>query len=213
MHLHPITKLQREHSNMWRVQQVMHLQLERLWRGEPTDSALLANAFYYMRKFPSTVHHPKEDLIYEKLLEAGTPLAKEVSHILSQHEELYEIEDELIDLVLQLPKCRERVLQLGRRYLTIQTEHMEIEERLLFPQARKLLTASDWREVRALAGEVEDPLFGRRIAARFQSLYDYLLREAANDGLTVPGTGPRAANAAAAKTVAASRRARVTRHA
>lgn len=213
MHLHPITKLQREHSNMWRVQQVMHLQLERLWRGEPTDSALLANAFYYMRKFPSVVHHPKEDMIYEKLLEAGTPLAKEVRHILTQHEELYEIEDELIDLVLQLPKCRERVLQLGRRYLNIQTEHMETEERLLFPQARKLLTAGDWREVRAHFEALKDPLFGRRVAARFQSLYDYLLREAADDGLAVPGAEPRTANVPAAKTVAASRRARMTRHA
>lgn len=213
MYLHPITKLQREHSNMWRVQQVMHLQLERLWRGEPTDSALLANAFFYMRKFPSAVHHPKEDMIYEKLLESGTPLAKEVSHILSQHEELYEIEDELIDLVLQLPKCRERVLQLGRRYLSIQAEHMDTEERLLFPQARKLLTASDWRAVRAHFEELKDPLFGTRVAARFQSLYDYLLREAAENGLAVPGAELRTANTAAPTTLAASRRARMTPHA
>lgn len=198
MRLHPITKLQREHSNMQRVQMVLSMQLERLEHGEPADAVLLANVFYYLRKFPSVVHHPKEDLIFQKLLQAGAPLREEVAWLRAQHAELYALEDQLVELALRLPAdepgCRKRVLQLSRHYLTVQIEHVDTEERLLFPQALKLLKPRDWQEVRTRSTELEDPLFGERVAERYQYLYDYLLREAADSSLAVSGEEPHGPN-------------------
>ena len=190
---HPIEKLRDEHSNMRRVLSLVRLQLDRLEREDSPDPVLLANASYYMRKFPSVVHHPKEDLIFRKLLDAGAPLQADVERLRRQHEEIYALEDRLIDMVLALQAGkrdqRAQVLELGRHYLEIQVQHAQTEERVLFPKALELLRQADWNDIRKQSRQIEDPLFGQNVAERYRYLYNYLLREAADNGMPQPPPG------------------------
>lgn len=190
---HPIEKLRDEHANMRRVLSLVRLQLDRLEREDSPDPVLLANALYYMRKFPSVVHHPKEDLIFRKLLDAGAPLQADVERLRRQHEEIYALEDRLIDMVLALQAGnrdqRAQVLELGRHYLEIQAQHAQTEERVLFPQALELLRQTDWNNIRKQSRHIEDPLFGQNVAERYRYLYNYLLREAADNGMPQPAAG------------------------
>lgn len=185
--MHPIEKLRDEHANMRRVLMLVRHQLNLLdGHGKP-DLVLLANALYYMRKFPSAVHHPKEDLIFGKLLDAGAPVKTEVEQIRAQHGEIYTLEDHLIELVLGLQaggrELQSRLLELGRHYLETQARHVEIEERILFPTAAEFLKQKDWKEIQRKSDNIEDPLFGANVAERYQYLYEYLLREAADNGM------------------------------
>ncbi|MDE2090535.1 MAG: hemerythrin domain-containing protein, partial [Gammaproteobacteria bacterium] len=134
-----IEKLRREHAEMRRIIILIRTQLDLLERHVELDLVLLTNALYYMRKFPSVVHHPKEELIFEKLLARGAPVQKEVEQLHAQHQEIYALEDNLIELALALQKgdsqARARLLEFGRHYLAIQALHVETEERVLFPAA------------------------------------------------------------------------------
>lgn len=206
MRLHPITKLQHEHGNIWRVQAAIRNQLDLLEHGGVADAVLLANAFYYMRKFPSVVHHPKENLVFDRLVKMGAPVQDLVKRLHAQHVELYVLEEMLVELALQLPagrsECRNRMLLLGRQYLATQAEHMQTEEQTVFPQARRRFRSRDWKAIREQAREIEDPMFDGQATERFQYLYDYMMREVDDEQSTaahaaaVPGRKPKSTPAA-----------------
>jgi len=176
--------LRRDHANMRSVLMLAAHQLDNLESLGAADYVLLANALYYMRKFPSHVHHPKEDLIFQRLCERDPTWDVEVGKLLAQHEEIYALEDELIERVLDHPPAGSAevsaLLERGRLYLQLQRQHSETEERLLFPQAEIALTPKDWAGIGSHIREVEDPLFGRHASGRYRMLYEHLMRESAD---------------------------------
>jgi hypothetical protein len=54
-------------------------------------------------------------------------------------------------------------------------EHMEFENRTLFPAAMKSLQPSDWQEIESHFAAVEDPLFGRAVGRKHRTLYEHLI--------------------------------------
>ena len=186
MSLSPVEKLHHEHANMGRILALIRLQLDQLARHAPLDITLLTNSLYYMRKYPSVVHHPKEDLIFERLLQLGAPLEEEIRQLMREHEEIYSLEDQLIKLALMAADSKEnvtaRLLELGRLYLLTHSQHMQTEERSIFPMAVRRLKARDWKRIHAQFKHIDDPLFGPQIEERYQHLYDYLVRTAAENG-------------------------------
>ena len=195
MAANPINALRQEHANMRSVLVLIRDVLDAIETGKEPDFVLLANALYYMRKFPGRVHHPKEDMIFAKLALADPNLAADVDLAHRQHKEIYELEDHLIEEALNLPKvgslargddhgrddcaclARGRLLDMGRHYLEMQRKHSEGEERVLFPSATKLLKAKDWAEVERRFKEIDDPLFGTHSGDRYDLLYEHLMRE------------------------------------
>jgi len=180
--VNPIDGLRREHANMRSVVALISHQLDHLESYGAADYVLLANALYYMRKFPSHVHHPKEDFIFRRLAERDPAWKAEVDQIHAQHQEIYALEDELTERALDTPPAGgeevAELLEKGRRYVQLQRQHSEKEERLLFPQAETALTSRDWTAVAGLVREVEDPLFGQHGSGRYRLLYEHILREA-----------------------------------
>lgn len=176
-----IHALRREHANMRSVLVLIGQELDKLGEAEGPDYVLLANALYYMRKFPSLVHHPKEDLIFARLAKADDGYRQEVERVHKQHQEIYEFEDWLIELALNTPKhgstAATRLREFGRHYMQTQREHSEAEERTLFPRALQVLTAKDWAAVSRESQHVNDPLFGEHGGERYQLLYDHIMRE------------------------------------
>jgi hemerythrin-like domain-containing protein len=177
----PIDSLRREHANMRSVLALISHQLDNIERIGAADYVLLANALYYMRKFPSHIHHPKEDAIFRCLAARDPAWKAEVEKIHKQHQEIYALEDELIEMTLDNPRDGSEavaaIMEKGRRYMQLQREHSEKEEKLLFPQAQASLTARDWASVAGLVREVEDPLFGLHGSGRYRLLYEHIMRE------------------------------------
>ena len=177
----PIDGLRRDHARMRSVLTLIAHQLDKLETTGTGDYVLLANALYYMRKFPSQVHHPKEDAIFDHLMARDPTYAKEVQRIREQHMEIYEMEEWLVEMALHEPKPHttdlRKLIDFGRHYLQLQREHCRAEETMLFPRAGEALTKHDWAQVSHVVKDVEDPLFGKHRQERFQSLYDYIMRE------------------------------------
>lgn len=179
----PLDGLRREHANMRSVLVLIDRQLDLLETETGNDPILLVNALYYMRKFPSAVHHPKEDAIFDRLVAVEPGWKAEVDKLREQHREIYRLEDCLIEASLDVPAAgtpeRARLIELGRQYLELQRRHSETEERLLFPQALVSLKPRDWDTIDKGFKTVEDPVFGEHSGERFHMLYEYIMREAA----------------------------------
>ena len=179
----PLDDLRREHANMRSVLVLVDRQLDLLEAETGNDPILLVNALYYMRKFPSLVHHPKEDAIFERLATMDPAWQAEVETLREQHREIYRLEDWLLEASLDTPRPgtpeRARLVEFGRHYLDLQRQHSESEERRLFPQALTSLKPRDWEAIELRFKVVEDPLFGEHSGERFHLLYEYVMREAA----------------------------------
>lgn len=185
MSLNPVEKLRRDHANMGRVLALIRLQLDLLAGHAELDFTLLANSLYYMRKYPSVVHHPKEDLLFAKLLERGAPLQEDIGRLLRQHEEIYALEDRLTELTLAAQEGKHgsihRLLELGRLYLLTHAQHMQTEESVIFPLALCRLKVRDWKNIDVEFQHIDDPLFGAKVGVRYQHLYSFLQHTAAED--------------------------------
>lgn len=181
---HAIDALRREHSNMRSILMLIGRQLDLLEVEAHADTVLLVNALYYMRKFPSLIHHPKEDAIFERLVELDPAWKADVTRLREQHREIYRLEDWLIEASLDQPRpgteVRSRLIEFGRHYLQLQRQHSETEERVLFPQTLLSFKGPDWSMISSKFVDVDDPLFGEHSGQRFHLLYDYLIREASN---------------------------------
>jgi hemerythrin-like domain-containing protein len=176
-----INTLRREHANMRSVLVLIGQELDKLDRDDEPNYVLLANALYYMRKFPSLVHHPKEDMIFKRLAAADEGYKAEVEKVRKQHNDIYELEDWLVELALNTPKrgstAATRLREFGRRYLQTQREHSETEERVLFPRALQVLSDKDWAAMERESQQIDDPVFGEHSGERYQLLYDHIMRE------------------------------------
>lgn len=176
-----IDTLRREHTQMRSVLSIVAETLQAMEEGRVGDFILLANALYYMRKFPSAVHHPKEDVIFDRLTAIDPVRQKDVDLARAQHHEIYQLEDWLIEMALNAPKpgtqSRARLLEFGRHYMDLQRKHCEGEERFLFQPAAALLTAKDWKEIGRRFAEIDDPVFGAHPGERYELLYRHLMRE------------------------------------
>lgn len=61
-------------------------------------------------------------------------------------------------------------------FIEYQRQHLQKEERLLFPAAVKALRSDDWAEINARLDDRKDPLFNSVVEERFHNLQRTILR-------------------------------------
>ncbi len=167
--------LRDDHKNMARLFDLLGRELKVFKTGERPDYELAKKILDYCLAYPNTCHHPKEDLVFHKLRERYPEAAEAIGDLDKEHEKLTVftrrfaaalanvLEDE------QLP--REWFTDVANDFLNFSRRHMQMEEVLFFPVARKRLTAADWAELEtAVAGRFE-PALGKDELRRFQASY------------------------------------------
>lgn len=116
------------------------------------DNARIATALDYLLTFPSTSHHPTEDLIHQRLHLRAPAAADAVGLIEVDHIELNrELERAKTAFVclgpFAGPRARARFADDARAFVRHARAHIELEERVLYPAAERLLRPGDWREI------------------------------------------------------------------
>ena len=153
---------------------LMRRQFDRVEACESPDMAVLTDALRYMRMFPGKVHHPLEELLFDRLQALDPSLRSDIARLRAQHKEIYQLERWLLEaavsVTLQGPAAFPFLLEFGERYLFTQQQHSESEENLIFPRALERLRAEDWRYLIGAALNPADPLFGQQTTDRFRSM-------------------------------------------
>ena len=143
--------LHADHMNMARLYDLIGRELKAFTAGGLPDYELVQKILDYCLSYPDQVHHPKEDLVFAKLKARRPKAADAIGDLTDEHRKLKAftrrfatalanvLEDE------QLP--RDWFLDLANDFLAFSRRHMQMEEVLFFPAARKHLTAADWAEI------------------------------------------------------------------
>lgn len=176
-----LERLRAGHRNMGHV--LNHIRVQTDLMHGPIDLeavTLLSNAVGYMRGYPGLAHHPMEDLIFTKLISA-TPRAQSVCANLQEQHRWFNHQGTVLLRLLRETQAGNHHAYVNLRdhaaaYCMKHAEHIETEERQVFPLALEFLSDADWTEIRMKFDGVTDPVFGQAGALqRYETLYDYLM--------------------------------------
>ena len=169
-----------EHRNIDKLLLVLENELEVFDRSEVPDYEILQAVMQYFEDYPENFHHPKEDMVFEKLKMRDPTAAERIGDVEAEHElETLRLR-RLIDAVEEILAGREFLRQVFHDvvsdFIKHQRQHMDKEERLLFPAAVQRLRPEDWADIDARLNDRKDPLFNGVVETKFQALQRTILR-------------------------------------
>jgi len=164
-----------EHTYQLRVFRLLERQVAALNLGRMADYEVMRGVMRYMTQYPDRYHHPKEDLVFDKLVQRDPSSVPQVQRLLQDHAQILELGAGLLALI---NRCRAdpaaadtfALRKNAHAYIGRLRRHMDVEELRLFPRARQVLRARDWAEVDARMKPILDPVFGTAAAPGFEAL-------------------------------------------
>lgn len=175
-----IQVLRREHANMASLVKTLEWQVSEFEKGGRPDYEVIRSAIDYFLSFPDLYHHPKEDMVYARLVERDPETARVIGDLRREHESIAartrELSAGLTTVLDEAQVPRESFVRWARAFIDLQMAHMQMEEGVFFPAALKSLTAEDWEALTADMTSEDDPLFGENVGARFEALRQTILR-------------------------------------
>jgi hemerythrin-like domain-containing protein len=141
---------------------------------------LLRDVVAYLHDYPDHVHHPTEELLFERLMRRKPALQETVARLRRDHEFLAKETERLLaqldELIARPGAARAReALAACRALAERQRAHLKLENHEAFPAAIAALSRGDWKRIEARFLSAEDPLFGKAVSRRHRRLYEYLL--------------------------------------
>lgn len=145
-------------------------------KGAPPDFKLLWAMIYYMDAFSERLHNPREDAYLFARLKERTHAADEIIATLEQqHAEsaihLRQLEQALGQLEAGMPGSLAAFAQAAEKHIEEAWQHMNLEEKVVVPLAKKHLTTEDWIGIAEAFGENGDPRFGAKPDHEFRDLF------------------------------------------
>lgn len=169
-----------EHRNLEKLLVVLEQELDAFDHSEQPDYEILEAVIDYFQYYPEGYHHPKEDILFEKLKLRDPEAANRIGDIEDEHEtetlRLERFAQAVGDVLAGREYLRQNFHDLVREFIDYQRRHMQKEEGFLFPAAGKALRPEDWAEIDARMASGRDPLFDDATDQKFQALRQTILR-------------------------------------
>src|SRR5665647_1197066 len=175
-----INLLLEEHQNIEKLLLVVEHELEIFDSSGRPDYEILQTIIQYFQDYPASCHHPKEEMIFQKLKARDPAAAKRFGDVEADHEvETRRLQSfaRAVDSVLADQEFLRESFHLAvHDFIEHQREHLRKEELLLFPAAAKALRPEDWAEIDARLDDRKDPLFDSVVEEKFHNLQKTILR-------------------------------------
>ncbi len=157
-----MARLRLDHARLSRVLREVEVQRARLASEPEAARAVLGEALHYLVEYLHGHHHPREDLLYARLLPLRADLGDELRELARDHDGDAARARRLSHALGRLPaggaRATERFARALQSYVDETREHMRREERAIFyAGVEPWLSDDEWR---ALAGRAlpDDPL-------------------------------------------------------
>jgi len=170
-----IDQLQIDHRNMRQLLRILEKEMTVYSDGGIPDFDLMQEILDYTLHYPDMIHHPREDLLFRRLLIRDPASKAAVGDLIEEHGKLAELTRRFAAALhnaahdAELP--REWFERLAGNYIAATRQHMATEETTFFPRALAALQDSDMAELDVLTSPVDDPLFGGSIEKRYLDLH------------------------------------------
>jgi len=178
-----VVTLQDEHRYMNLLLTTLEEQLAASDLSGPGEYFLMQDIVRYLHEYPDTVHHPTEDLLFDKLVRREPDVEKDVARLRRDHDRLSENTSEILQLLNEsaeqhTPEAAEAVRTALDKYIGRLRRHMRFEEAQMFPAAVQCLANRDWQAIESRLDAVQDPLFGSTVSQDYRLLYEYFASRA-----------------------------------
>jgi hemerythrin-like domain-containing protein len=174
--------LEVDHRNMRRLLRVLEEELGSYNTRGTADFDLMTQIMEYTLHYPSLIHHPREEILFRRLVERDPTSRKMVGELTKEHEELARLTHRFAAALnnvahnVELP--RDQFNKVADEYILRSRHHMEEEERKFFPTLLTVLSDQDWSDFKSLATRGYDPLFGTSIEQYYKSLHQRIMNTA-----------------------------------
>ncbi len=169
-----IETLYSEHRYLESLLDTLEKEAARLKPGKIPDYPLLLDIVDYLARYPDQYHHPREDLLFSRLLARDRMFQVRLDRLLREHETLHHYSDRLFNELSRIadgaPANQPDLLLSIQKYIAGYRQHMEYESKEIFPLARGTLKAPDLKKLAAKTRYLDDPLFGSRVSDRYRRL-------------------------------------------
>ena len=174
----PIATLCEEHRYMHLLLETMQEKLQENGMLSRADYYLLQDISRYLHSYTDAVHHPTEDLMFERLVVRDPAAAEYVERLRHDHNELETATAKIRQLVREAARVQTEEADAAAAeaigdYIDSLQKHMQIEETLLFPRTVECLSHADWKTVSKRLSKVDDPMFGHKVEGEYRALYEY----------------------------------------
>jgi hemerythrin-like domain-containing protein len=155
--------LRQEHCNIESLLRVLERELSVFDRGERPDYEVIRAVIDYFKDYPDSCHHPKEDMIVEKLKARDPVAAATIGDLEAQHREgaqrLRRVVNAVEYVLGDQDLLRQTVGDIIRDFINHERQHMAMEERVVFPAALDGLQPEDWAEIALKLAGRSDPFY------------------------------------------------------
>ena len=169
-----------EHQNIEKLLLVLEHELEIFDRSGRPDYEILQTIIQYFQDYPESCHHPREEIIFERLKARDPAAARRFGDVEAEHEmEARRLRSfsRAVEYVLADQEFLRQSFHLAvHNFIEHQREHLKKEEQLLFPAALRALRPEDWTEIDGQLDDRKDPLFDSVVEKRFHNLAKTILR-------------------------------------
>jgi hemerythrin-like domain-containing protein len=169
-----------EHRNIEKLLHVLEQELKIFDGSESPDYEILQAIIDYFQDYPESYHHPKEDIVFEKLKLRDPAAARQIGDAEAEHQvetnRLRQFARAVEDVLAGREFPRQTFHNIVHDFIEHQRQHMAKEEHLRFPSAIKALRPEDWAEINARLNNRKDPLFDETTEKKFHALQQTIVR-------------------------------------
>ena len=174
-----LDKLHNDHINFFKLLTFLEEELHLLEECEDCDLTSTLDAIKYMKEYPDFVHHPLEDVVFKYFLEHHEEAHEKIVELLHEHDEMPKLTEKLLNMLegvlAEVPQKREDICDNLKKYISIQKEHMDLEEAYVYPVINSTMNENDWNNIDSELAHVEDPLFGKNVEKAYQGLLQQIV--------------------------------------
>ena len=177
----PIAAWHTEHAYFAQLLRLLRKEVDVFHAGGEPNYELMVDIVRYLREYSDHVHHPREDIAFERLARHCPDLRLVLARLQQEHRVIAVAGEELLAMIEAVVTGsvarRERIESAAATYLVYYESHIAREENEVLARAGAHLTPADWDAVRNGVTALPDPLFGKDPSEHFRELRRQIARE------------------------------------
>jgi len=181
----PVSAWRQEHQYFSRLLRLMRKQVDLFHAGGEPNYELMRDVVWYLRDYSDALHHPREDVAFERLARYCPEVELVLARLQQEHRVIAHSGEKLLALIESVLEGsflpREQLEAAAATYLIYYENHISTEESTVLGRAAEHLTGEDWEAVRTAVVPMRDPLFGPDPQERFRELRRHIEREAQSE--------------------------------
>lgn len=172
----PLIAIADEHKYVSRLLVLLEDEANHLKEGKPADFECMADIINYIVHYPDRYHHPKEELIFDRMVDADGKTQQIIKSLRRGHDQVASMGQDMADEIeaTRNSRSKKKRLALAKNiniYVAGLREHIRLEETEIFAPAMSLLTKADWKAIDKEIAPIIDPVFGDSIADEYKALF------------------------------------------